>query len=89
LIITFAHIVGEFGVVLTVGGSIPNETLIASIAIFKFVGTPNYLGAHIHNAIMIVMSFTVLLLVYIFLITSKKEWCGNKYQHQKDHLRQF
>jgi molybdate transport system permease protein len=66
LIITFAHTVGEFGVVLMVGGSIPNETLTASVAIFEFVETPDYLGAHIYSAIMIAISFTVLLLVYIF-----------------------
>lgn len=37
LIITFAHTVGEFGVVLMIGGSIPNETRVAAIAIYEFV----------------------------------------------------
>ncbi|MDR2080635.1 MAG: molybdate ABC transporter permease subunit [Campylobacteraceae bacterium] len=66
LIITFAHTVGEFGVVLMVGGSIPHETRTASVAIFEFVETSDYLGAHIYSLIMIAISFTVLLLVYVF-----------------------
>ena len=37
IIVTFAHTVGEFGVVLMVGGSIPDETKVASVAIYEFV----------------------------------------------------
>ena len=66
LIITFAHTVGEFGVVLMIGGSIPNETKVASIAIYEFVEVMDYKNAHIYAAIMVVMSFLVLLSVYIF-----------------------
>ena len=66
LIITFAHTVGEFGVVLMIGGSIPNETRVAAIAIYEFVEILDYKNAHIYSLIMVVMSFITLLLVYIF-----------------------
>ncbi|PHS34068.1 MAG: molybdate ABC transporter permease subunit [Sulfurovum sp.] len=66
LIITFAHTVGEFGVVLMIGGSIPNETKVASVAIYEMVEVMEYGKAHIYSAIMLVMSFLVLLSVYMF-----------------------
>ena len=66
LIVTFAHTVGEFGVVLMVGGSIPEETKVASVAIYEFVETMHYKEAHIYSAMMLAMSFTVLLGVYLF-----------------------
>jgi len=65
-IITFAHTVGEFGVVLMIGGSIPNETKVASVAIYEMVEIMDYQTAHIYSAIMVIISFVVLLLVYIF-----------------------
>jgi len=66
LIVTFAHTVGEFGVVLMVGGSIPGETKVASVAIYEWVETMEYGTAHIYSAIMVALSFTVLLSVYLF-----------------------
>jgi molybdate transport system permease protein len=66
IVITFAHTVGEFGVVLMVGGSIPEETKVASIAIYEFVEMMDYESAHIYSAIMVFLSFLVLLFVYIF-----------------------
>jgi len=66
LIVTFAHTVGEFGVVLMVGGSIPGETKVASVAIYEFVETLDYAQAHLYSGIMLVMSFSVLLAVYLF-----------------------
>jgi len=66
LIITFAHTVGEFGVVLMVGGSIPGETKVASVAIYEMVEIMDYTSAHIYSAIMVIISFLVLLGVYIF-----------------------
>jgi len=65
-IITFAHTVGEFGVVLMVGGSIPQETKVASVAIYEMVEIMDYTSAHIYSGIMVAMSFMVLLGVYIF-----------------------
>jgi molybdate transport system permease protein len=66
LIVTFAHTVGEFGVVLMVGGSIPGETKVASVAIYEMVEILDYKAAHIYSAIMLILSFLVLLSVYIF-----------------------
>jgi molybdate transport system permease protein len=66
LIVTFAHTVGEFGVVLMVGGSIPGETKVASVAIYEMVEIMDYKAAHIYSAMMILISFGVLLSVYIF-----------------------
>ena len=76
IIVTFAHTVGEFGVVLMVGGSIPGETKVASVAIYEFVETLDYTNAHIYSAIMIVMSFLVLLSVYIFNQKQKRRSLG-------------
>ena len=72
LIITFAHTVGEFGVVLMVGGSIPGETKVASVAIYEMVEVMEYGKAHIYSATMMLMSFVVLLSVYIFNRSEKK-----------------
>ena len=66
IIITFAHTIGEFGVVLMVGGSIVNETKVASLAIYEMVEVLDYTNAHIYSAIMLLFSFVVLLSVYIF-----------------------
>jgi len=66
LIVTFAHTVGEFGVVLMVGGSIPGETKVASVAIYELVEQLDYEDAHIYSAILLAISFIVLLGVYIF-----------------------
>jgi molybdate transport system permease protein len=66
IIITFAHTVGEFGVVLMVGGSIPGETKVASVAIYEMVEIMDYKSAHIYSAMMLGISFLVLLSVYIF-----------------------
>ncbi len=66
LIVTFAHTVGEFGVVLMVGGSIPEETKVASVAIYEFVEVMDYDSAHLYSGIMLLLSFIVLLSVYIF-----------------------
>jgi len=66
LIITFAHTVGEFGVVLMVGGSIPGETKVASVAIYEMVEVMAYKEAHLYAAILLLLSFVVLLAVYLF-----------------------
>jgi molybdate transport system permease protein len=65
-VLTFAHTLGEFGVVLMVGGNIPGKTRVISIAIYEHVETMNYAEAHILSAGLIVFAFTVLLFVYTF-----------------------
>lgn len=74
LIITFAHTVGEFGVVLMVGGSIPGETKVASVAIYEMVEVLEYGNAHIYSGIMLLMSFVTLLAVYIFNHTQNRKF---------------
>ncbi|MGA1939259.1 molybdate ABC transporter permease subunit [Arcobacter sp. YIC-310] len=74
LIVTFAHTVGEFGVVLMIGGSIPGETKVASVAIYEFVEILDYNMAHVYSAIMLILSFLVLLGVYIFNNKHKKSF---------------
>lgn len=65
-VLSFAHTLGEFGVVLMVGGNIPGRTQLISIAIYEHVETLRYTEAHILSAGLIVFSFLVLLFVYSF-----------------------
>ena len=64
IIISFAHTLGEFGVILMIGGSIEGQTKVASIAIYDAVEILDYELAHIYSAVMLIISFTVLFLVY-------------------------
>ena len=64
VVLTFAHTVGEFGVVLMVGGNIPEETRVISIAIYENVETLQYAAAHSLSITLLVFSFVVLLAVY-------------------------
>lgn len=65
-VLGFAHTVGEFGVVLMVGGNIPGETQVISIAIYDHVESMEYGAAHQLSLILLVFSFLVLLAVYGF-----------------------
>lgn len=60
----FAHTIGEFGVVLMIGGSIPGETQVLSIAIYDHVESLEYTQAHWLSAALLIFSFLVLFLVY-------------------------
>jgi molybdate transport system permease protein len=62
-VLGFAHTVGEFGVVLMIGGSIPGETKVLSIAIYDYVETLQWGKAHILAGGMVVFSFLVILTV--------------------------
>ena len=62
--LTFAHCIGEFGVVIMVGGSIPHETRIASIAIYDEVQAINFEAANRYALILFVLSFSILLLIF-------------------------
>ncbi len=64
-VLAFAHTVGEFGVVLMIGGNLPNETRVASIAIYDEVESLNYAAANFYAGILFLLSFAILLLVYI------------------------
>lgn len=62
----FAHTLGEFGLILMIGGNIPGETQVVSIALFNHVETLNYASAHELAAILLVSSFVMLVLLYRF-----------------------
>ncbi|MGB7261165.1 MAG: molybdate ABC transporter permease subunit [Albidovulum sp.] len=64
-VLSFAHTLGEFGVVLMVGGNIPGETRLISIAIYEEVETLDYATAHLLSGLLLVLSFTILLVLYI------------------------
>ena len=66
IVLGFAHTMGEFGVVLMVGGSIPGKTRVLSTTVFDHVEVMEYTQAHIISAGMLVFSFIVLLGVYVF-----------------------
>jgi molybdate transport system permease protein len=61
----FAHTVGEFGVVLMIGGNIPGETRVLSIALFDHVEAFNYSNAHILSAGLLISSLILLSSVYL------------------------
>jgi len=63
-ILTFAHTVGEFGVVLMIGGNIPGVSRVASVQIYDHVEALEYAQAHRMAAVMLVFSFLVLLALY-------------------------
>jgi molybdate transport system permease protein len=63
-ILGFAHTVGEFGVVLMIGGNIPDKTRVVSVQIYDHVEAMEYLQAHWLAAAMLVFSFIVLLALY-------------------------
>ena len=71
IVVSFAHTMGEFGVVLMIGGSVAGETKVASIAIFEAVEMLDYTKAHVYAALMLAISFGVLFLVYFFNTKSK------------------
>ena len=64
IVLSFAHTVGEFGVVLMLGGNIPGKTKVASIAIFDEVEGLNYALANQYALVLFAFAFTVLMVVY-------------------------
>ena len=71
-ILTFAHTVGEFGVVLMIGGNLPGVTRVASVQIYDHVEAMEYASAHRLSAVMLVFSFLVLLVLYAWRPGAKK-----------------
>ncbi|RZL32779.1 MAG: molybdate ABC transporter permease subunit [Pedobacter sp.] len=64
-VLTFAHTLGEFGVVLMIGGNIPGETKVASIAIYDAVETMDYASANTYALILFAITFTIVIGVFI------------------------
>ncbi len=71
-ILTFAHTLGEFGVVLMVGGNIPGETRVISVAIYDAVEAMDYGRANLYSGILLVFAFVLLLGVYLVNYRSLK-----------------
>lgn len=71
-VLTFAHTVGEFGVVLMIGGNIPGVSRVASVQIYDHVEALEYVQAHRLAAVMLIFSFLVLLALYSRRATAKK-----------------
>lgn len=75
VVLSFAHTIGEFGVVLMIGGNIPGKTKVASIAIYDEVETLNYAAANAYSLFLFVVTFIILLAVYVVNgSTAKKRW---------------
>jgi len=70
MVLTFAHTLGEFGVVLMIGGNIPNVTRVASIAVYDSVEQMDYATANVYSLILFTITFVMVVAVFIF----------NKYQ---------
>ena len=64
-IITFAHTMGEFGIILMIGGNIPGETRVASVAIYDKVEQLDFMSAHMYSLILVALSFGVLFTVNV------------------------
>ena len=64
IVLGFAHTLGEFGVVLMVGGNIPGVTKVLSIAIYDHVEVLEYTQAHFLSAVLLIFSFLILTIVY-------------------------
>ena len=65
VVLSFAHTIGEFGVVLMIGGNIPGKTRVASIAIYDEVEALNYSTANAYSLFLFITSFLILLFVYL------------------------
>jgi molybdate transport system permease protein len=64
-VLSFAHTVGEFGVILMIGGNIPGVTKVASIAIYDEVESLNYAAANFYALVLFAVTFAILLTVYV------------------------
>jgi molybdate transport system permease protein len=65
LALTFAHTMGEFGVVLMIGGKIPGVTRVASLAVYDEVETLNFAAAHFYAGVLFSISFMFLLILFL------------------------
>lgn len=64
IVLAFAHTIGEFGVVLMIGGNIPHKTRVASIAIYDAVESMDYMTANTYALFLLITCFLILLVVY-------------------------
>jgi molybdate transport system permease protein len=74
LILTFAHTMGEFGMVLMIGGKIPGVTRVASIAVYDEVESLHFGAAHLYSAVLLIVSFVVLLSIIVVNKRLARTW---------------
>ena len=72
MVLSFAHTLGEFGLVLMIGGNIPDETRVASIAIYESVELMQMEQANQYALILLLISFVVLVFIYSIGRNSKQ-----------------
>jgi len=72
-VLGFAHTVGEFGVVLMIGGNIPGVTRVASVQIYDYVEAMEYANAYWLAGLMLAFSFVVLFVLYTFFPNNRKD----------------
>lgn len=72
IVLSFAHTIGEFGVVLMIGGKIPGQTLVASVAVYDHVEALEYDQANFYSFLLLLLSFIILALTYGWRSTSKR-----------------
>ena len=65
VVLSFAHTLGEFGVVLMLGGSIPGRTKVLSITLYDEVQKMDYAAAHAYSAVLLGVAFVLILLVTV------------------------
>ncbi len=66
IVLTFAHTVGEFGVVLMIGGNIPGKTRTASVAVYDEMESFNYHNANFYAIVLLVLSFSILFILHLY-----------------------
>ncbi|MDH3649194.1 MAG: molybdate ABC transporter permease subunit [Saprospiraceae bacterium] len=74
IVLAFAHTIGEFGVILMIGGNIPDETRVASIAIYDQVEALNYDTANQYSLFLFIVTFVILLTVFLINGGYIKHW---------------
>jgi len=72
--LSFAHTIGEFGVVLMIGGNIPGQTQVVSIALYDHVEAGNYADAHVLAIGLLMFSFVLLSALYRFNRSGGRSW---------------
>lgn len=73
MVLGFAHTIGEFGMILMIGGNIPGQTRVVSVQIYDHVEAMEYASAHWLSAAMVIFSFVMLLILYTFNPTGKRK----------------
>lgn len=74
MVLVFAHTLGEFGVVLMIGGNIPGRTKVISTAIYDYVEMLQYDKAHLLAAGLLIVSFAIMVGLYVFQLRNEPIW---------------